>query len=267
MIPPQFRRPLLHLLLSAAIVLCAIRQLFNHNYENVFLCILSLFLLGVPYLFERRLGILIPNTLAIIIMLFIFCAEILGEINAFYLKVPHWDTMLHTMNGFLMAAIGLSLVDLFNRSDRFLIKLSPLFVAVVAFCFSMTIGVLWEFLEFAADYFLHTDAQKDVFLSSIHSIALNPTGQNVPVHVDIQSLIVNGEDWMELYGGYLDIGLYDTIKDLFVNFIGAITFSVIGYFYVKHRGKGRFARRFVPNVLRKDHRDGFGNPLSESEFL
>ncbi len=265
MIPVHLRRILLRSLLSAGIILCGIRQLFNGNYENVFLCILSLFLLGVPYLFEQKLDIHIPNTLAMIIMLFVFCAEILGEINAFYLKFPYWDTMLHTTNGFLMAAIGFSLIDLFNRSERFLVKLSPLFVAIIAFCFSMTIGVLWEFCECGADLFLHTDAQKDTILTSIYSVSLNPEGLNVPVHVELQSLTVNGEDWMEQYGGYLDVGLYDTMKDLFVNFIGAVTFSVIGFFYVKHRGRGRFARRFIPTVSYTDNRDPFGNPLPGSE--
>ena len=50
-------------------------------------------------------------------------------------------------------------------------------------------------------------------------------------------------------GGYLDIGILDTMKDLFVNFIGAVVFSFIGYFYVKNRGKGWFAKRFIPKVL------------------
>lgn len=258
------RRFAFRIILSLLIVGCAARQFINHNYENVFLCVLSFLLLGIPAFFERKLDIRIPNTLAIIIMLFVFCAEILGEINAFYLKFPIWDTLLHTTNGFLMAAIGFSLVDLFNRSDRFLVKLSPLFIAIMAFCFSMTIGVLWEFCECAADLFLHTDAQKDFFITSIHSVALNPDGVNVPAHVQIHSLIVNGEDWMEKYGGYLDIGLLDTMKDLFVNFIGAVVFSVIGYFYVKRRGKSTFARRFIPIIFRNDHLDSFGNPLSEN---
>ena len=49
-------------------------------------------------------------------------------------------------------------------------------------------------------------------------------------------------------GGYLDIGLHDTMKDLFVNLIGAAVFSAVGFFYVKNRGRGRFARRFIPTV-------------------
>ena len=53
----------------------------------------------------------------------------------------------------------------------------------------------------------------------------------------------------------LDIGLLDTMKDLFVNFIGAVVFSVIGYFYVKGRGKGTFASRFIPRPLPADQDD------------
>ena len=247
-------------ILTAIIIICGVRQFMLGDYHNVFICILSLFLLGLPRLIEEKFDLDLPPFLEIIIMLFIFSAEILGEINAYYQKIPMWDTMLHTINGFLMAAIGFSLVDVFNRSERFLIKLSPLFVAIVAFCFSMTIGVLWEFFEFGMDYFFSTDMQKDFFVTAINSTALHPYGANIPIHVELQSLIVNGEDWITKYGGYLDIGLIDTIKDLFVNFIGALVFSFIGYFYVKHRGQNKFASKFIPTIHRKDG-DAFGNPI------
>ena len=249
-------------ILTIAIVICGVRQFMLGDYHNVFICILSLFLLGLPRLIEEKFDLDIPPFLEAIIMLFIFSAEILGEINAYYQKIPMWDTMLHTINGFLMAAIGFSLVDVFNRSERFLVKLSPLFVAIVAFCFSMTIGVLWEFFEFGMDWFFQTDMQKDFFITTINSTALHPAGANIPIHVDIQSLVVNGEDWMAKFGGYLDIGIIDTMKDLFVNFIGAVLFSFIGYFYVKHRGQSTIAPNFIPTVHRKDDdADAFGNPL------
>ena len=71
--------------------------------------------------------------------------------------------------------------------------------------------------------------------------------QNIAVPVEgITDVIVNGKSLG--LGGYLDIGLYDTMEDLFVNFIGAVVFSVIGYFYVKHRGKGKVARQFIPTL-------------------
>ena len=155
-------------------------------------------------------------------------------------QIPIWDTMLHMTTGFLAAAIGLSLIDLLNRSERFNIKLSPFFVALVSFCFSMTIGVLWEFFEFSADAILLTDMQKDMVLHHISSVALHPNGKNDPIVIKgIEDVIVNGKSLG--LGGYLDIGLYDTMKDLIVNFIGAVVFSVFGYFYTKYRGKSKTA--------------------------
>lgn len=243
------RRLTIRGVLSFFIVLTFVRAAFMHRYENMFVCVLSLVLFCVPMLIERSLDIDIPPLMEAITYCFIFAAEILGEINSFYTIIPGWDTMLHTINGFLVAAVGFSLVDLFNRSERFTFKLSPLFLAIVAFCFSMTVGVLWEFFEFGADQVMGTDMQKDFIVQNIHSVSLNPDGLNNVVDVSIESLEVNGQDWMEFPGGYLDIGLIDTMKDLQVNFIGAVAFSIIGYFYVKTRGKGKLAASLIPIVL------------------
>ena len=227
------------------VIFMIILQFFNKNYENVFLCILTLLLLIVPSLIQINLKIELPTALEITILIFIFAAEILGEIQSYYIKVPSWDTALHTINGFLMAAIGFALVDILNQSKKVSMKLSPLFVAIVAFCFSMTIGVVWEFFEFSMDQMFHSDMQKDTVIHQIHSVMLDPTRSNVAVHIrGINDAVVKGESLG--IGGYLDIGLIDTMKDLIVNFIGAVVFSVIGYFYIKNRGKGRFAKRFIP---------------------
>ena len=243
------RRLTIRGVLSLFIALTFIRAAFMHRYENMFVCVLSLALFCVPMLIERSLDIDIPPLMEGIIYCFIFAAEILGEINSFYTLIPGWDTMLHTINGFLVAAVGFSLVDLFNRSERFSVKLSPLFLAIVAFCFSMTVGVLWEFFEFGMDQFFGTDMQKDFFITTINSVTLNPDGLNNVEHLPIESLVVNGQDWMEFPGGYIDIGLIDTMKDLLVNFVGAVVFSIIGFFYVKTRGKGKLAASLIPVVL------------------
>ena len=243
-----------YLFLRLMVILIMVAQFFNRNYENVFLCILTLILFLLPTIFERKLRIDLPDTLEIIIMLFIFFAEILGEISAYYTTYQGWDTMLHTLNGFLCAAIGFSLVDMLNREERFSLELSPAFMAIVAFCFSMTIGVLWEFFECSMDLFFMLDMQKDTVTHQISTVMLDPTGGNKTVMIkDITDLIVvaGGEEISLGLGGYLDIGLLDTMKDLFVNLIGAVVFSVVGYFYVKSRGKGRFAGRFIPRVLSK----------------
>ena len=233
------------------LVILMILQIFSRNYENVFLCVLTLVLLLIPSLIQINLKIELPTALEITILVFIFAAEILGEIQSYYIKFPFWDTVLHTINGFLMAAIGFALVDILNRSKKFSIQLSPVFLAIVAFCFSMTIGVIWEFFEYGMDQFFGLDMQKDTVSQGFSSVLLDPTKSNIPVPVqDITEVLVNGRDLG--LGGYLDIGLIDTMNDLFVNFVGAVLFSIIGYFYVKSRGKGKFARRFIPRLKSRD---------------
>ena len=241
-----------YLVLRGLILFTLVRAVFRREYQSVFLCALSLVLLLMPSIIARKLKIVLPSTLEIVILLFIFAAEILGELNSFYVRVPHWDTMLHTINGFLCAAIGFALVDMMNRNDQFTFQLSPLYLAIVSFCFSMTVGVLWEFFEFSGDYFLGMDMQKDTIVHAIHSVNMDPTLTNTVVHVrDIADVIVVHSDGTQQalgLGGYLDIGIIDTMKDLFVNFIGAVVFSFIGYFYVKKKGQGKVARRFIPKV-------------------
>ena len=239
-----------YLILRVIVIAAMVWSLIRGQYENLFVCTLTLILFLVPAFLKKNLGISLPSVLEVIILLFIFAAEILGEMNSFYIKYPFWDTMLHTINGFLFAAIGFALVDILNRDERVKFTLSPLFLAVVAFCFSMTIGVLWEFFEWGVDLLLHTDMQKDTVIHAIYSTAMDATRSNVAVPLEnISEVTVNGESLG--MGGYLDVGLHDTMKDMLVNFIGAVVFSIIGYFYVKTRGKGKFAALFIPKVKRE----------------
>ena len=242
---------IVYMILRILVILMMILQFFNGNYENVFLCILTLLLLIVPSLIQINLKIELPTALEITILIFIFAAEILGEIQSYYLKFPFWDTALHTINGFLMAAIGFALVDILNRSKKVSFQLSPAFVSIVAFCFSMTIGVMWEFFEFGMDTFFALDMQKDTIIQHFNSVALDPTKSNIPVVIsNIHEVFVNGKDLG--INGYLDIGLIDTMKDLIVIFIGAVVFSFIGFFYIKNRGNSKLASRFIPRLKNKN---------------
>lgn len=243
------KRTKLEIILMVLVLMSIVRQFFLGNYHNMFLGVLTLVLFSIPKLIEKKLGVSIPAGLQAVILIFIFSAEILGEINAFYVKIPIWDTMLHTTNGFLMAAIGFALIDIFNQSEKFSIKMSPYFVAFVAFCFSMTVGVVWEFFEFGMDWFFQTDMQKDWILPAISSVKLNPNGENVPIKIAIDSVVINGQEWN--LGGYLDVGIVDTMKDLMVNFVGAVVFSMIGILYLKQRGKGKLAASLIPQVKEK----------------
>lgn len=228
------------------LVICVmVMQIFNRNYQNAFLCVLTLVLMIIPSMIQAAFKVEFPSTLEIIILIFIFAAEILGEISAFYIRFPYWDTVLHTINGFICAALGFSTVDILNNQKRLQFQLSPLFMAIVAFSVSMTIGVLWEFFEFSMDYFWQLDMQKDTVIQSISSTFLDPAKDNNSIIItDIQSVVINGTELG--LGGYLDIGLYDTMYDLVVNFIGAATFSIMGYFYVKHRNHKSLVTGLVP---------------------
>ncbi|MBO8468449.1 MAG: hypothetical protein IAA72_01515 [Spirochaetes bacterium] len=245
----------LYVILRISVILVMIAQIMNRDWHNVMLCVLTLVLFTVPSFIEKNWHIDIPSTLEVIILLFIYSAEISGEIRSYYINIPGWDTVLHTITGFLSAAIGFSLVDIINRNERTKLYLSPLYVAIGAFCFSMTIGVLWEFFEFSMDWFFGLDMQKDTIINTINTVVLDPTRSNKVVTITgITSTAVNGVDLG--INGYLDIGLIDTMKDLFVTLIGALVFSFIGFFYVKNRGEGKFAKRFIPTMKHVEKEEG-----------
>lgn len=242
-----------YVILRLIAILSLIISMLRGNYENALLCVATLVLLLAPAFIEKKLSVELPTALEVIVMCFVFAHTILGEIGCFYVKVPWWDTMLHTLNGFICAGVGFSLVDLLNRHKRFKFELSPMYVALVAFCFSMTIGVLWEFFEFGMDMLFNMDMQKDTVIHKINSVALDRTNTNTVVTLDgIKNVTVNGSELG--LDGYLDIGLIDTMKDLIVNFIGAVIFSVSGFFYVKYRGKKnkKFIEGLVPTVSTDD---------------
>ena len=236
-----------YMVLRLIVLATLVSSILRGEYESAFICLLVLALFMLPFFIQQNFGIELPSTLEIIILLFIFAAEILGELKCYFITFSHWDSMLHTTTGFLCAATGFALIDILNRNSRIKFQLSPIYVALTAFCFSMTVGVLWEFFEFGMDRLFHMDMQKDTVVQSITSVMLDPTDSNIPVTIDgIHSVAVNGQELG--FDGYLDIGLYDTMADLFVNFIGAVVFSTIGYFYIKRRGKGRLARAFIPTL-------------------
>ena len=238
------------LLLRLFVLVALVHSAVKGDYENVFICILVLFLFLLPSILQKRLGISFPSGFQIVILIHIFACEILGEIACYYVRFPHWDTVTHTVWGFLCAAIGYSLVDILNREDATHFHLSPAFLAIVAFCFSMTIGVLWEFFEFAADRIFLLDMQKDTVINAFSSVMLDPTQSNIPVYLEhITDVSVNGESLG--VGGYLDIGLFDTMEDLFVNLVGALTFALIGYFRSRGENARRIAEQFIPQVVSK----------------
>ncbi|MGN1338668.1 MAG: hypothetical protein ACI4WS_00080 [Oscillospiraceae bacterium] len=234
-----------------AVLFVMIRQIFLGNFQNVMLCFLSIALMIIPVFLRSKTGITLPNVLEIAVIVFVFAAEILGEIANFYNRIPIWDSILHTTTGFLAASVGFGLIDLLNTHSK-RIQMTPLFVALLSFCFSMTVGVLWEFFEFSGDKLFNKDMQKDRIVSTVASVSLNPSGENKEIVVkNIDHTVLYDKDGNELAvieGGYLDVGITDTMKDLAVNMVGAVVFSAAGFLYIHRRDKYKFAEGFIITV-------------------
>ena len=235
-----------YIILGVLVMFSLIRAVMLRNYENAFLCVLVFLMFSIPSFVKRQFHLDIPNVLEILVLIYIFAAEILGEIASFFVNISFWDTMLHTTWGFICAALGFSLIDVLNRADKIKFTISPFYVSAASFCFSMTVGVFWEFFEFGMDRFFGKDMQKDTVVNYINSYLLSGSENKLIAIKDIGDTVVNGQSLG--IDGYLDIGLIDTMKDLLVNFVGAVVFNFAGFFYLKGRGKRtKFVENFIPS--------------------
>ncbi len=224
-----------YIIMRTVVLTSGILALFDGRIFTALQCLLSLILLMLPTLLERRLKIELPSPFELIVILFIFASTFLGEVGGYYSKYKLWDALLHTVSGFLTTAIGFSMIDILNNSERVKFTISAGFVALSAFCFSVTVGVAWEFYEFAMDMFFLTDMQKDTQIYEFSSALLDMH------NVRVDSAILNGKE----LDGWIDIGLIDTMKDLLVCSAGALTFSIFGYIYIKTREQ-KWITRLIP---------------------
>lgn len=166
-------------------------------------CVLGIFAMFLPNIAKKNMKLEIPSRMIIAYVVFLYCAIFLGEVRNFYFTVPHWDTILHTSSGAMLGALGFSVVNLLNKTERVDVHLSPAFVALFAFCFAVTMGVVWEIYEFSADALIGTNMQK----------FMTESGEMLIGHS----------------------ALVDTMKDLIVDALGAAVISVIGFVSIKYK--------------------------------
>ena len=205
----------------------------TENMTGAIYSALTVLLFSVPYLLFLIFKIRLPLFVEISYLVFVFSAAALGSGHGFYTVIWWWDVYLHTFWGFICAGIGFALFS--ECMSRRGIHNSPVLLhSGFAFCFSLSTSVIWEFLEFSADTFFGMDVQKDTLLSEIHSTLITADGSVGSVQ-NITDVSVNGEPLIS--GGYLDIGLFDTVEDMFVGFVGALVFAVIAAFYLKNKRK------------------------------
>ena len=166
-------------------------------------CALGIIGMFIPGILKRKANVEIPSSMLMLYALFLYCAIYLGEVRSFYYTVPHWDTILHVFSGAMLGALGFSVINFLNKTDKFNVHLSPIFVVTFAFCFAVTTGVFWEVYEYAADVIMGTNMQKF------------------------------GTEEGVLFLG--QAALADTMKDLIVDTLGAFVMSVVGYISLKYK--------------------------------
>lgn len=237
----------LFLIMQGITLACLVRELIVGEWQEIGLCVLTMFLFCLPYLISIIFRVKIPAGLLTIVFLFIFSAEILGEFNDFYQLFPVWDIILHAISGFIAASVGFSLIALLNKKLD-LKQFSQTFLLVVPLCFSLAVGAVWEMLEYSCDTIFQTDTQKDTFVTEIRTVSLGPDRRNKVLKLpDIAETRLYDQSGREIarFDDYLDIGLHDTLEDMFVNFIGAIVFGVIEYLYLTKPRKYAFVRHIL----------------------
>ena len=173
------------------------------QWEGMYSLALAIVLFALPTMFSKRTKIKIPAIFQITFLLFIFASLYLGEVHDFYYKISWWDSMLHSSSAVLLGYIGFLLIFTLNRDKNIHLKLSPFFIALFTFCFAMTLGTIWEVLEFLIDEFFGVNMQKARYLEYVYE------------SFDTR------------------LGVLDTMKDIIVNSIGALFVSIMGYFYCK----------------------------------
>ena len=209
-----------------------------------YLCVLTLLLMELPGWAEGRFGIALPGAMEVLVLGFIFSSEILGEIRACYIRFSCWDLVLHGFSGFLSASVGYVLPQLTDRQGTGERTVSRLMFAV---CFSVTVGVAWEFLEWGADAVFGLDMQKDTLIHGLRSVCLGEGNSVGSVEGIRDTVLVLADGSVRTVKGYLDVGLHDTMGDLLADLSGAVVFAVLS-------GGKNFAAYFIPKIVQKEER-------------
>lgn len=170
-------------------------------------CVMGLVLMFLPSFIARRITLKIPSSIYVVYVVFLYFAIYLGEVRSFFYKIRYWDVLLHSFSGFSLGALGFSVVDLLNRDERVRISLSPFFVALFSFCFALSIGTVWEIVEFSIDGILGTNMQKYALESGVQLVGR--------------------------------AALTDTMKDLIVDSVGVLISTSVGYSALRRERKAR----------------------------
>lgn len=236
----------IYIVVTMVTIVILLHELMTEDFYHCFLCAVTLAVFAVPWIVEKMFRVKVGTGLKLGVWWLMFGAEILGEMNNFYGRIPFWDTLLHTSSGFLAAGLGLSLAMRWCDGKG---KIAPIMGVLFAVTFSVTTSVIWEFCEFTTDQTVLTDGQKDRIIKNVSSVKLNPEKVNKPLIIKgVQRTVLydaNGDELYVIEDGYLDVGIIDTMKDMFVNLVGAVVFAWGAWGYLEGKKHRKFVRWFL----------------------
>ena len=200
-------------LLSMIYVAFTTNEMFSYFY-----CLATVPFVALPLvisvLFRWRM-----NLPFYLLFTFYTLGPLLGAVYNLYYHTTWWDDLLHILAGTIFAVVGAQLAYFFNKNN----KTSYVFAAFFGVLLSMGIAVVWEFFEYSSDVLLHSDMQADSIINTIYT-KINRNDGLADVYENITNTVVNGQSMG--INGYLDIGLIDTMNDMFVETLGALAYFV-----------------------------------------
>ncbi len=202
-----------------------IQSIYLKNLASVGLSALALIVLSLPNIIKKMFKLEMSLLLEVLLYIFIYSGIVLGSVYRLYDNFEMWDNILHYSSGILTSLIAYSLIYILGKKNNLSISL----ILIFCFSFSLMTGVIWEFIEFTCDNTIRGDMQKDSIVSSITTTIYK---DRLSIKdIDYTIIYSKGKEY-KIDNGYLDIGLTDTIKDLFANFLGAITYVLLLYYHL-----------------------------------
>lgn len=133
---------------------------FRFDWESIFIITMIIAVTLIPLRLSTRFKFFIPMEIEVMSVAIIYASLFLGEIANFYEMYWWWDIFLHSSSGFLFGVFGFLSIWVLNEDPKVHLKLSPLFMSLSAFSFSIVAGVLWEIFEFFMDQVFGFNMQK-----------------------------------------------------------------------------------------------------------
>ncbi len=173
---------------TALFTFLLIYAIFNNfifaNWFNLFLSVLTLFLIYLPLLITKHFEIYIPPKFQLALVLFIYASLYLGAVKNFYIDIFWWDKVIHTFSGIILGIIGFILLYYLNQQEDIKLVMSPIAIALFSFTFAVTLGALWEIYEYIMSTYFGfnmqpfglTDTIWDLIVDSIGALIASLSG-------------------------------------------------------------------------------------------